>query len=175
MTLATHDFDSTTVVLADLTKLTAATLPPCEALLERAKQALSDRVSTGARISGKALEADQYAAHGLAWLATYVESLKQMQAWANALHLRGQFGETEALLLQIAFGEYLAQISGGIPMSQSEILRPTDLGLTQADLTAFHTGAVETLIAMGNTDAVRQRLVGLMIEQKGASTFGATG
>ncbi|MEM9268988.1 MAG: acyl-CoA dehydrogenase, partial [Pseudomonadota bacterium] len=124
MTLAAHDFDASATVLADLTTLTSAAIAPADALLSTAKSALSARVSTGARISGRALEADQYAAHGLAWLATYVESLKQMHAWAERLDQNGQFGEIEALLLQIAFGEYLAQMAGGIPMSQTEILRP---------------------------------------------------
>jgi (2S)-methylsuccinyl-CoA dehydrogenase len=45
----------------------------------------------------------------------------------------GKFGEVEQLILQIAFGEYLWQIYGGIPMNQGEILRPQDMGLTQDD------------------------------------------
>ena len=44
----------------------------------------------------------------------------------------GQLGEIEDLLVRIGLGEYLAQIFGGIPMSQGEIMRPTDLGLTAA-------------------------------------------
>jgi hypothetical protein len=36
-------------------------------------------------VSRALLEANQTATHGLAWLATYVESLRQMQAWAKRL------------------------------------------------------------------------------------------
>ena len=58
------------------------------------------------------------------------EALRQLDAWAGRLADAGQFGEMEALILQIGFGEYLAQIAGGIPMSQGEIARLSDLGLT---------------------------------------------
>ena len=82
---------------------------------------------------------------------------------------------SSALILQIGFGEYLAQLAGGIPMSQTEIVRPHDLGLGAADLAAFRTPEVEALIADGNTDAARARLVALMAAAGGAASFGATG
>ena len=66
--------------------------------------------------SAAALEEHQFAAHSLSWFATYTEALRQMQAWALRLQADGKFSETEALLLQIAYGEYLNQISGGIPI-----------------------------------------------------------
>ena len=87
----------------------------------------------------------------------------------------GGFGEMEALIHQIAFGEYLAQIAGGIPMSQGEIARPAAMFLTPEDLAAFATGAVATLSATGNTPAARARLVALMQDNTGHATFGATG
>ena len=72
---------------------------------------LGARVSTGGRISNAALEADQFAAHALAWTATYVESLKQLQAGPSGCGRAGAFGEMEALILQIGFGEYLGQLA----------------------------------------------------------------
>ncbi|MES1179979.1 MAG: acyl-CoA dehydrogenase, partial [Hyphomicrobium sp.] len=57
----------------------------------------------------------QHAAHGLAWLATAVEGLRQMHDWAVRLEGEGRFGEFEQLLLIAAFGEYAAQIANGIP------------------------------------------------------------
>ena len=98
-----------------------------------------------------------------------------MAGWAKTLEAEGRLGEMEQLLLQIACGEYLAQMAGGIAMSQVEIVRPADLGLDAAALAAFRTPAVETLIAHGNGDAARARLVALIIESEGAATFGATG
>jgi (2S)-methylsuccinyl-CoA dehydrogenase len=83
-------------------------------------------------------------------------------------------GETEQLLIRIGAGEYLAQMFGGIPMSQGEIVRPADLGLTAAATAARMTGAVEALIASGNTAAHRARLAQLMRDNQQA-TVGACG
>ncbi|MBF9050841.1 acyl-CoA dehydrogenase [Roseobacter sp. HKCCD9010] len=164
-----------TVLLPDLLTLTGEAIPPVEALLATATDRVRELVSAEGRVSGAALEAHQTAAHGLAWLATYVESLRQMQGWAQKLSAEGQFGETEALIHQIAFGEYLWQIYGGIPMSQGEILRMQDLGLTQDDQRGMMAPSVMLLCQSGNTQAARLRLVELMQEQAANITFGATG
>ena len=80
------------------------------------------------------------------------------------------FGELAALILQIAFGAYLAQIAGGIPMSQGEQFRLSSLGVDSAGL---REGAAAQLIAEGNTGQARARLVALMRERGGATMFGA--
>ena len=74
----------------------------------------------------------------------------------------GRLGEIEELLVRIGLGEYLAQILGGIPISQGEIVRPADLGLSAAAVAARVTPEVEALIASGNTAQRRARLVELM-------------
>ncbi|MDP2739077.1 MAG: acyl-CoA dehydrogenase family protein [Pseudorhodobacter sp.] len=158
-------------VLPDLLALTEAALPEVEALLDAARAAVRDRVTQGGKVPAAALEVHQFAAHALAWLATYAQSLRQMRAWAGRLAAAGKFGEMEALLLQIAFGEYLCQIRGGIAMSQGEIARPGDLGLALPAPGA----AVAALMAGGNTAPARARLVALMLENHGHATFGATG
>ncbi len=161
----------TPALLDDLLPLTAAALPEVEALFVEAREALRDLVTQGGKISGPALEANQYAAHALSWLATYTEALRQMRAWALRLAEAGSFGEMEGLLLQIAYGEYLTQIRGGIPMSQGEMARLSDLGVTPPAPCA----AVARLMAHGNTHAARERLVTLMRDNHGRATFGATG
>ncbi|EKX59625.1 Methylsuccinyl-CoA dehydrogenase [Rhodobacter sp. AKP1] len=158
-------------LLADLLTLASDALPEVEALFETARGALKERVTTDGKVSSKALEEEQFAAHALSWLATYVESLRQMRAWAGRLETEGRFGEMEALILQIAFGEYLAQIRGGIPMSQTETARVQDIGIELG-----HPGeAVRRLIQAGNTPAARARLVALMRDNHGRATFGASG
>jgi len=149
-------------------------LPALAALQSLATDRLRAAVTEGGRLRAERLEAGQRMAHGLAWLATYVEALRQMQAWADRLTAAGQFGEIEALLLQIGTAEYLAQIQGGIPISQGEILRPADLGLTRADLAAWDAEPIAGLIA-GNTPQARARLVALMQLNDGRATVGATG
>ncbi|MEA5162008.1 acyl-CoA dehydrogenase family protein [Cereibacter johrii] len=158
-------------LLADLLTLASDALPEVEALFETARGALKERVTAGGKVSSRALEEEQFAAHALSWLATYVESLRQMRAWAGRLETEGRFGEMEALILQIAFGEYLAQIRGGIPMSQTETARVQDIGVELG-----HPGeAVRRLIQAGNTPAARARLVALMRDNHGRATFGASG
>ncbi len=158
------------VILPDLLSLTEAALPPVEALLAEAQSTLRAAVDAGGRVSGAALEARQFEAHALSWLATYVESLRQLRGWAGRIAEAGGFGEMEQLILQIGFGEYLAQIAGGMAMSQGEVARLSDLGLSWAP-----ESDAATLIAGGNTPAARARLVALMRENHGRATFGATG
>jgi len=163
---------SSETLIPNLLPLALETLRPLDTLLEEARVVLSAELDAGGRISGKALEQHQYAAHGLSWLATYVDALREMARWAQRLDNKGRFGEMEALILQIAFGEYLSQLSGGIPMSQAEMVRLGDIGL--GDTGALETLPVRTLMR-GNTDAARKRLVALMIERDGVATFGDTG
>jgi (2S)-methylsuccinyl-CoA dehydrogenase len=170
-----HQQDETSVILPDLLTLAERAAGPAEALLDTAKAQLRDRLSVEGRVSAKLVEQEQTAAHGLAWLATYVEALRQMHGWAARLDGEGKFGEVEQLLLQIAFGEYLAQMRGGIPMSQGEILRLSDIGLSKGDKEALHDDAVDRLIASGNTQAARARLVVLMQERAAEITVGNCG
>jgi len=162
-------------LLEGLLELTAAAVPPVEALLEAARSRVRGAVSEGDRVSGALVEAEQTATHGLAWFATYVEALRQMQGWAERLDAEGRFGETEALILQIAFGEYLWQLYGGLPMSQGEIVRPQDLGLSQDDQRAMMDASVMRLTQEGNTQAARLRLVELMRERAAEATVGDAG
>ena len=166
---------TTSWVLPDLTDLTRASLPAVDAILDSAKSGLAGRVTEGGRVSAKLIDANQTAAHGLAWLATYVQALHQMQAWADRLTADGKFGDIEQLIHQIAFGEYLAQIAGGIPMNQTELVRAADLGLTRADLAPLDTGAAATLIASGNTQTARTALAQLMQDRAAELTVGASG
>jgi (2S)-methylsuccinyl-CoA dehydrogenase len=170
-----QDIPTPMPVLDGLIALTSQAVGAAEALFDRARETVRAQVTEGGRVSGKLIEVNQTAVHGLAWIATYVESLRQMQGWAERLEAEGRFGEIEALIHQIAFGEYLWQLYGGIPMSQSELLRPQDLGLTQADQSMLMNEAVRTLTLAGNTQAARMRLIALMRDNAGRATFGATG
>ncbi|WP_146346142.1 acyl-CoA dehydrogenase family protein [Phaeobacter marinintestinus] len=166
---------SAPVTLPNLLELTGAAIAPVETVLDAAKAAVRETVTAEGRVSGGLIEANQAAAHGLAWLATYVEALRQMQAWATRLNDDGKFGDVEQLIQQIAFGEYLSQILGGIPMSQTEILRLQDMGLGADATAALATDAITTLAGKGNTQAARTRLVELMQERAAENTVGATG
>jgi (2S)-methylsuccinyl-CoA dehydrogenase len=97
--------------------------------------------------------------------------MRQMQNWATKLTEAGEFGEAEQLLHQIACGEYHAQVVGGIPMSQGEIVRLSDIKISTATQREYQNAAVMNLIANGNTQTARTRLVELMQEQAGNVIF----
>lgn len=161
-----------TGLLPGLLTLTGEALVAADELLAKAKSRVRDRVSEGDRISGRLMDVEQIAAHGLAWLATYVEALREMHGWAARLETEDKLGALEQLILQAAFGEYLWQIHGGIPMNQGEIVRPQDLGLSRDDQRALMVPAVQTLTQSGNSAAVRLEIAQLM-EQRGS--FGDPG
>ena len=130
----------------------------------------------GKQAAAASPDAVQHPLHGLAWLATYVEALRQMLGWARNLSAEGRFGEMEGLLLDAAFGEYLAQIAGGIPMSQVEMVRLGQLGVSAADTAKFATEpAVASLMDKGCSDEAKARIAAIIAEQPGATTFGDTG
>ena len=167
--------DDTQIILNNLLSLTLAALKPVHTILKTATQQLRARVSVDGRVSARLVEEHQTATHGLAWFATYSQSLTQMQRWAEKLNQNNTFGETEQLILQITFGEYLWQIYGGIQMNQGEILRLQDLGLSQNEMQGLMEPAVQTLTQQGNTQNARVRLVELIQEQSANVTVGTTG
>ncbi len=158
----------------DLTSAARTAAAAADALLADAAAAVRRKVCVDGRIVGRVLDREQRAAHGLAWLATYVEGLRQLASYAERMQREDRLTETEELIVRIGVGEYLAQIFGGIPISQGEIVRPSDFGLTASAVAARMTPAVDTLIAAGNTVQRRARLVELMRADHGA-TVGACG
>jgi (2S)-methylsuccinyl-CoA dehydrogenase len=157
-------------LMDDLLSTTARALQDADAVLAAGIAALRVSCAPAGKPDAALLEAHQTAAHGVAWLATYAQALRQMQAWAEAGTAQGQFGPMEQVIHQIAFGEYLAQIYGGIPMSQGEMIRLSDM-----DITATPSAASAALIANGNTHAARMALTALMQDNVGRATFGHVG
>ncbi len=164
-----------TIILPDLLSLTRQAVPAASAIYDIAKEKLKALLTDSGRISNALVEQNQTAAHGFAWLATYVEAMRQMQTWAEKLDALGQFNETEQLIHQIAFGEYLWQLYGGIPMNQGEMLRLQDMGVSQQEMGVLMTDAVMTLTQHANTQNARLRLVELMQEQAAETTVGKCG
>lgn len=163
-------------LMGDLLPLTVPAAQAAEALLARAREAVAAKTGKDGKVSSALLEQEQFAVHGLAWLATYVEALRQLAAYAERMTGEGRFGELEHLMVQIAFAEYLGQIAGGIPMSQNEVVRPRDLGVGEEDVARFTaTAAVRSLVANGNTAAARARVSELIAAQAGAVTYGDAG
>jgi (2S)-methylsuccinyl-CoA dehydrogenase len=147
-----------------------AAVHAAEALLADAVAKVRERVVLEGRLAGRLFDREQRATHGLAWLATYVEAVRQLAAYAGRMHGQGRLGELEETLVRIGIGEYLAQIVGGIPISQNEIVRLSDLGLAGARIAP----EIDALISSGNTAQRRARFTELMRGARSA-TVGATG
>lgn len=155
--------------------LIAAALPGFETLLDEAVAAVRQKVTADGRISSARLEAEQHAAHGLSWLATYVMALREMKAYGERLRAEDRYGAIEDYALRVGAGEYAAQIFGGIPMSQGEIVRLPALGLSADAVAAACGDAAEALIAAGNTPENRTRFVALFSQSDGLASVGDPG
>lgn len=146
-----------------------------EGLYEHALTNVRARVYQNGKIENQLMEAEQHAVHGIAWFATYVYGLRELIAYAERLNSEGNYGETEELLSKIGFADLLAQVYGGIPMSQGETVRLTDFGLTTQEIAASRSTVVDHTILTGDTQENRARLAELIDQQAAATTIGLSG
>ncbi len=145
-------------------------------LRDRAVEAVAGKVASSGKIDNAKLEREERAAHGLAWVATYVEAIRQIADYARRMESEGRFGEMEQLLAQIGASEYLGQLFGGVMMSQGEIVRIHELGLSKDQHVAILTEPVVQLIK-GTTPETRARAIELIKHAQGAAAanFGDPG
>ena len=99
--------------------------------LEQAKQALKatatyvaavraqvqSQVVVNGRAKSDLINQEQRAVHGYAWIDTTYEALKSVLDWAVSLQGQGNLQDVDVIALNVAFGEYLSQMVGGIPLS----------------------------------------------------------
>jgi (2S)-methylsuccinyl-CoA dehydrogenase len=151
---------------------TERALGAAETLLAAARARLIARVAPDAIVQPERFTAEQLASHAFAWMASYVEALRQVRNWAARLDEGGMFGEIEALILEIAYGEYLAQLAGGIPMAQGEFARPQDLGLADSEIAPLRAGEAGALSAGLGTARLR---LGTRLAESGENALGQIG
>ena len=158
------------LILPDLLELVDLAAREAGALVTRLQAAVAERVRPEGRLDRAALDTEQHGAHGLAWAAAYAETLRQTAAWARALDAEGRFGEAEALPAQLLAYEYASQILGGVPMNQGETFRTWDLGVPSLSI-----GAVVGRLSAGASQAVKFRIVELLVEARGRPSLEASG
>ena len=107
-------------------------LAAVDAYVLHARGAAAALVAPGGAVDAALATRHQHAAHGFAWIATYGAALKALLGWAETIAAERELTEVERLILEAGFAEYAAQLGGGLPMSQGEIIRPADLGLEEA-------------------------------------------
>lgn len=108
------------------------------------------------------VEREQRRLHGLAWTATVTEGLAQLLTWCSGLPDSGELADGAALVLRIGFGEYLAQLIGGLPMSQNEFVRPSDLNAVDAAEDLASDDCVRWFLSEGNTAQTRATLADML-------------
>ena len=127
--------------------------------VDAAGRAAASHVTVEGRADAALLERHQRRVHALAWAATTVEALAQTAEWAAGLAAEGRLGPAEECVVKIGFGEYLGQLIGGLPMSQSEIVRPFELGLADEAAALQRDPAVLWFLTQGNVAETRAALV----------------
>ena len=150
------------LILPDLLGTCAEAQRSVDAFVETARARVAAMVTVDGRVSGERLNEEQYAGHGLSWIVTYATGLRELLHWAERLEHAGQRGEIENLILQAAYGEYINQLRSGLAISQGEIVRPGDMGMSDADIASLASGASERLLTEGNTNKVRMRIATLI-------------
>jgi (2S)-methylsuccinyl-CoA dehydrogenase len=146
----------------DLISVAQTAASALETILAEAISKVRTRVTADGKIAGSLFDREQRATHGLAWLATYVEAVRQLGVWAERMSAEGRFGEIEELVVRIGLGEYIAQVAGGIPMSQGEFIRPTDLDLDPFEVMKRLGPSLTALATTGNTPENRAKLAELI-------------
>jgi (2S)-methylsuccinyl-CoA dehydrogenase len=146
-------------LLSDLETIAA----DAAAYADAARAAVKPRVSAGGKLDRAALDREQHVVHGLAWVATYAETLREVRDWGRALSEQGKLGETEHLLAKLLASEYAAQLAGGVAMSQVETIRPADFGLD----------APRAMLAISQQE--KTRLAELLRDARGRATLEITG
>lgn len=163
------------IVMPDLLSCMADAVSAVDKYVATAKTALYARVSSGEKVDRKKMDVEQHAAHGFGWIATYGETLREVEHWAKRLSDEGKFGEIEALLSQILFSEYCAQLIGGIPMNQGEVIRAIDLEVSEAATDLQAAPAVQRFLAEGKTPAVMAAAATHLPDALGRATVENTG
>lgn len=162
-------------VLEGLTGL----LQDAVAALDTYNGALKAKVTAALAPDGKidraALSEQQHLAHGYGWVVTYVETLRETANWATRLEADSKFGEIDALLAQILFSKYLADLVGGVPMNQGETIRPHELDADAEADALIATPAVNTLITKGMTAEVMAAAAAHLPDSLGRATVEQTG
>ncbi len=116
-------------------------------------------------------EKNQHLVHGFAWIATYIEALRQINNWGIELTNKNKLNEFEQLILDISFIEYIRQILNGIPMSQTEFIKITDF----ESINKNDELKVSENFNFSNINELKERLVKIAINKDNIITLENTG
>ena len=125
-------------------------------------ETLAGKVARDNAVHAPSLERHQFMAHGYAWVATYLEALKQLVDWSRQLLAQGGFTELNQAIFKAGTGGYLQQLLHGIAMSQDEVFRPEDIPSQAMQAELLADDSIAALIRDGNTIENRVRIAELL-------------
>ena len=134
-------------------------LSELESISKLAKDILSQNVCLNGKVDNALLEKFQHEAHGFAWFETYRFSLKETLNWYVSLKNKDKNTELESSILVYAFSEYLNQMRHGIMISQSEVIRPSTLGLEDNKFSFCDSQDVRELVSFGVSESVKKTMI----------------
>jgi (2S)-methylsuccinyl-CoA dehydrogenase len=145
--------------MTDWISSATAAATAARAYAEAARQQVAATIAPDGKVSAALADKHQRLVHGFAWIATTAKALAAVADWATRGVDTGRSREIDVLVVRVGFGEYLAQLLGGVPMSQNEFARPAELGLTEAAAALANDPAVAAFLSDGNTADTRLSLV----------------
>ena len=164
------------LILPGLTVLLREAAAAAQLFVAEARPAVKAAIAgPDGRIDRALADEHQHQVHGYGWYAAYAELMNQVAGWAERLEAEGRFGEVEALLAQLLFSEYAAQLIGGVPMNQGEIVRPAHLVTDRAVMNRLFSNGIMKLVVEGGTQAVKTRIARRLAEARGRPTLEHTG
>ncbi|SFI92008.1 acyl-CoA dehydrogenase family protein [Caulobacter sp. UNC279MFTsu5.1] len=167
---------SQSLILPGLTGLLREAAGAAQLFVAEARPAVKTAIAgPDGRIDRALADEHQHQVHGYGWYAAYAELMNQVAGWAERLEAEGRFGEVEALLAQLLFSEYAAQLIGGVPMNQGEIVRPAHLVTDRAVMNRLFSNGIMKLVVEGGTQAVKTRIARRLAEARGRPTLEHTG
>ena len=150
--------------MTDWISLAANAAAKAQQFADQVQSQVADRITKEGKLDAELAEQEQRALHGFAWITTTVEALKAAAKWAEAASAASAFHSVDELCLRVGFGEYCAQLAGGVAMSANEIVRPAEFGLGDAAKSFAEDPAVARFIADGSTAETRAELARRLAE-----------
>ncbi len=130
-----------------------------ESVSAEAKSFLKEKVSLEGKVSNQLLEKHQHEGHGYAWFETYRIALRETLNWFKTLKKLDKSTKLESGILIFSFAEYLCQMRSGIMMSQTEVIRPENLGISNQSFSFCDSPDVAKLVKLGLSETVKLEIV----------------
>ena len=170
-----ENLSSAKILLPNLLSITKTALNELSLILDKAKAYCISRLEKSDVSIRSFTDSNQTISHTLTWLFTYTTALSQVQNWSEKLSHEDRLGDIEYLIHQIAFSEYLSQIRGGIPISQGEIVRLSNLGIDIDEEQLFNNLEVKNLMNNGSSEDTMYLLMSLLTKSAEQGLTGDTG